>query len=517
MRKVYTYFFLFALFISSTAYGQVKNSNALFHIYGDAVVKCQDFYIHGEVVKTGETDFYFPLGNDDGGFPLNMLNNPDQNSIKVSFNGFDSVPSSSEAEVLSSGYWKIDNYNHQILDWEFEWKQDLNFSELGLVLLHFNGSVWKKVQGVTIEGDQLNGKFIVKNKILDGKYAIGAVLAIESIKITPDCNEDNGSLLAKAKNGTPPYTYQWTNGGTQNQINYITSGVFGVTVTDANGKVASDFIKLLSFPLWDEMEELEEDDENKQFTSLNTEEWGSFALSNALLEEGVNGLISQMFNHSTPEFSVSLNANQDLQGVLSEYKFIHGLNGEYNVHLNGIQQTLINTPLLKSENNEIQIEKLGNQILFKLNEVLIYQCSQFVQNEELHGSLSIRLNNKTVPYPSISFCHDPLSISTKQYFRLSHKMGNVIWRLNGNQLNFFYEEQYNVEDGSNLQVYLYDNESNRISLNVKINSGNNWIEIPCISNSVEAGGKNYNLKVINGKGEESYLQFITPMTFNACN
>ena len=45
----------------------------------------------------------------------------------------------------------------------------------------------------------------------------------------------DGSVTAFANNGTPPYTYDWSNLGTTATINSLDPGVYSVTVVDANG------------------------------------------------------------------------------------------------------------------------------------------------------------------------------------------------------------------------------------------------------------------------------------------
>jgi len=45
----------------------------------------------------------------------------------------------------------------------------------------------------------------------------------------------DGSITVNPTNGTPGYTYNWSNGGTANSISGLTAGPYTVTITDANG------------------------------------------------------------------------------------------------------------------------------------------------------------------------------------------------------------------------------------------------------------------------------------------
>ena len=48
------------------------------------------------------------------------------------------------------------------------------------------------------------------------------------------CSGNTGSITATISNGTAPYTYSWSNGGTTQTISNLGIGIYTVTVTDAN-------------------------------------------------------------------------------------------------------------------------------------------------------------------------------------------------------------------------------------------------------------------------------------------
>lgn len=57
----------------------------------------------------------------------------------------------------------------------------------------------------------------------------------------PSCGGiNNGSVLATAIGGIPPYSYQWSNGNTTSSVNGVGAGTYTVIITDDNGCVAYD-------------------------------------------------------------------------------------------------------------------------------------------------------------------------------------------------------------------------------------------------------------------------------------
>ncbi|MCI5055127.1 MAG: S8 family serine peptidase, partial [Flavobacteriales bacterium] len=95
-----------------------------------------------------------------------------------------------------------------------------------------------------------NGSFLLEN--LSGVVASGGSFGREdttnfcvqagpvgpdiTVLPTVDCKSNNlGKIEVIVNSGTPPYSYQWSNGSTNHQINGVSSGSYSVTVTDANG------------------------------------------------------------------------------------------------------------------------------------------------------------------------------------------------------------------------------------------------------------------------------------------
>ena len=61
------------------------------------------------------------------------------------------------------------------------------------------------------------------------------------LPVAPSCSGvNNGSVLATAIGGTPPYSYQWSNGESTSAINNVGAGTYTVIITDDKGCVAYD-------------------------------------------------------------------------------------------------------------------------------------------------------------------------------------------------------------------------------------------------------------------------------------
>ena len=59
-------------------------------------------------------------------------------------------------------------------------------------------------------------------------------LNISFTSVTEKCNQANGSAIVAVTGGTSPYSYQWNNGNTTNNIINLTSGYYTITITDGN-------------------------------------------------------------------------------------------------------------------------------------------------------------------------------------------------------------------------------------------------------------------------------------------
>ena len=79
---------------------------------------------------------------------------------------------------------------------------------------------------------------------------VGAAPSAVSVSVTSspqtDATNPDGSASAFASGGTPPYSYLWSNGGTDAIITGLTAGNYSVDVSDANGCDASASVSVLA-------------------------------------------------------------------------------------------------------------------------------------------------------------------------------------------------------------------------------------------------------------------------------
>lgn len=62
-----------------------------------------------------------------------------------------------------------------------------------------------------------------------------SVIDINVVTTNASCNTSNGSITIQPFGGTPPYTYLWSNGSTQQNLTNLPAGDYFLTLTDDNG------------------------------------------------------------------------------------------------------------------------------------------------------------------------------------------------------------------------------------------------------------------------------------------
>ena len=69
-------------------------------------------------------------------------------------------------------------------------------------------------------------------------------ITLDSLKHITCANKPNGAVYISVSGGTPPYSYQWNNGSTTQDIDSLNPGMYVVLVTDANGCTAASYYVL---------------------------------------------------------------------------------------------------------------------------------------------------------------------------------------------------------------------------------------------------------------------------------
>ncbi|TVQ44811.1 MAG: T9SS C-terminal target domain-containing protein [Saprospirales bacterium] len=60
-------------------------------------------------------------------------------------------------------------------------------------------------------------------------------LVLEFFPTYPDDSENNGNIITSITGGTPPYSYLWSTGDTQSNIDQLIAGLYCLTISDQNG------------------------------------------------------------------------------------------------------------------------------------------------------------------------------------------------------------------------------------------------------------------------------------------
>jgi len=114
---------------------------------------------------------------------------------------------------------------------------------------------WSPSGGTNASASNLSaGTYTVIITDAGGCSSIQTVAITQPVAITatatslPVCGSNNGSATASAGGGTIPYTYLWSNGGTQSQISNLTSQNYSVTITDASGCTQTTTVNVIVNP-----------------------------------------------------------------------------------------------------------------------------------------------------------------------------------------------------------------------------------------------------------------------------
>ena len=71
------------------------------------------------------------------------------------------------------------------------------------------------------------------------------ILSIDLDSTDQSCNLNNGSITSNVDGGTSPYNYLWNNGATSSSLSNLSPGIYNVIVTDQNGCIVNDTIRVV--------------------------------------------------------------------------------------------------------------------------------------------------------------------------------------------------------------------------------------------------------------------------------
>lgn len=87
----------------------------------------------------------------------------------------------------------------------------------------------------TLTATDANGCTVISNATV----AVSAAITLSATATQTACNNNTGTAQAIVTTGTAPFTYQWSNGATVNNLSGLPAGNYAVTVTDANNCTAT--------------------------------------------------------------------------------------------------------------------------------------------------------------------------------------------------------------------------------------------------------------------------------------
>ena len=103
-----------------------------------------------------------------------------------------------------------------------------------------NGSNSEDLSGIpagtyTVTVTDVNGCTTVVSGITIGQPAASLTLGVNAVSNVSCYGGNNGTINLNVSGGTAPYSYNWNNGSTSQNLNNVQAGTYAVTVTDAHG------------------------------------------------------------------------------------------------------------------------------------------------------------------------------------------------------------------------------------------------------------------------------------------
>jgi gliding motility-associated-like protein len=167
-----------------------------------------------------------------------------------------------------------------------------------------NGATTQNISNIapgtyTVSVTDVNGCSTVVSGISITQPAAGLNLGVNTVSNVSCFGGSNGNVSLNVTGGTAPYSYNWSNGSTLQNLNNVPAGNYSVTVTDANG--CNNNIAAITV--------------GQPGGSLNS---AVSSLSNVSCNSGTNGAINLSVNGGTAPYTFSWSngaTTQNLNGI----------------------------------------------------------------------------------------------------------------------------------------------------------------------------------------------------------
>ncbi len=246
-------------------------------------------------------------------------------------------------------------------------------------------------------------------------------LNVSSISSPTICNgQSNGFIDLISAGGTMPYSFQWNNGETNEDISGITAGVYSVTVTDASGNTSDNSVTIAEYP--------------PVTVLISTSDSITFC-TGTLLNLSVNAFESYLWNNAETTSSIMVNAGGTYSVTVTDANNCTGSNSEIIIE---------NSPTT----NTIQQSACDS---FSLNSQTFYTSGIYFQtliNSDGCDSTIILNLNISVATVSIVQLNDTLHSST---FASAYQ-----WYLNGTAINGATAQSYTPDQNGNYTLEIID-------------------------------------------------------------
>jgi RHS repeat-associated protein len=274
---------------------------------------------------------------------------------------------------------------------------------------------------------------VILHDAITGDYYEKMELSHTSINET--CvNPNTGSINLTVEKGLAPYTFEWSNNATEEDLLNLSSGQYTVTVTDAINNQESITVNIASNIIWKYQENLFGISNNKILENQNGE------VSYTVDQNGVKKSFGfTVFNKddiaNNIDYAIELAANGDIN-ILENNNIVSGNFGSYEL------------------GDEISIERINGSINYKLNQQIIHSTVNV--NSTLLVKYNFDVVGATFTNLSSDFCI-PVIIEYRTINETKNHLGAVaITPISGNEpLNYLWEDGSTQQNRSGLVARYY--------------------------------------------------------------